>query len=82
MQEVLPEQVEFMQQFSEFPAAANPEVDRVISVRPLIVFIVWNAINQMVGDRNGIADGGSFRYLSMTSTPNRRSSGAARNLRS
>lgn len=38
-----------MQQFSEFPPAANPDVDRVISVRPLIVFIVWNAINQMVG---------------------------------
>lgn len=71
-----------MQQFSEFPPAANPDVDRVISVRPLIVFIVWNAINQMVGYTLFKALTGSFRYLSTTSTPNRRSSGVARSSRS
>lgn len=45
-----------MQQFSEFPPSANPDVDRVISVRPLIVFIVWNALNQMVSGVIGTSD--------------------------
>lgn len=51
-QEVLPEHPEFLSQFSQFPSFANPMVDRVISVRPLILFIVWNAINQTVRQDN------------------------------
>lgn len=47
-QEVLPEPAEFMAQFGHFPPTANPTTDRVIRVLPLIVYVVWNAINQQV----------------------------------
>ncbi|BEJ15510.1 hypothetical protein CspHIS471_0501150 [Cutaneotrichosporon sp. HIS471] len=44
--EVLPEGAEFMAQFGQFPPAADINSDRVIRVLPLIVYVVWNAINQ------------------------------------
>lgn len=37
-----------MKQFGQFPPSANIETDRVIRVLPLIVYVVWNAINQTV----------------------------------
>ncbi|GMK56130.1 hypothetical protein CspeluHIS016_0211860 [Cutaneotrichosporon spelunceum] len=44
--EVLPEGAEFMSQFGQFPTAADINSDRVLRVLPLIVYVVWNAINQ------------------------------------
>ncbi|WOO78553.1 putative ubiquitin-conjugating enzyme E2 23 [Vanrija pseudolonga] len=45
--EVLPDHPGVMAEFNNsFPPSANASTDRVISVRPLIVFVIWNAINQ------------------------------------
>jgi ubiquitin-conjugating enzyme E2 O len=52
--EVVPEDAEFMSQFGQLPSAANINYDRVIRVSPLIVYVVWNAINQTVSTLEGV----------------------------
>lgn len=74
--EVLPEEAEFMQQFGQFPRTANIETDRVIRVLPLIVYVVWNAINQTVSFRPRKPKlTFSYPYLNTTATPSPRSFG-------
>jgi hypothetical protein len=35
---------------SRLPPNADPAVDRLVDIRPVIVFITWHAINQTVSE--------------------------------
>jgi ubiquitin-conjugating enzyme E2 O len=86
--EVVPENTSVMNSLWQFPPYAHPADDRVVTVRPLIIFIVWNAINQTVSEAviclpgRGETDARSCPSPSTTSTPSPRVSGAAPTLRS
>nr|XP_031861429.1 uncharacterized protein CI109_003033 [Kwoniella shandongensis]KAA5528501.1 hypothetical protein CI109_003033 [Kwoniella shandongensis] len=46
--DVIPKDMPHAEMSNPLPPFANPEVDRVVAVNPIVVYVTWNAINQQL----------------------------------